>query len=169
MSMLRVLLVIPIIHFLLSDEPTARMYALLYMFIAAATDYFDGFFARRFQQVSDLGKILDPLADKTALVAIILILAFREIIPQWFASLIIARDILIVAGSIFVRRRSGHILQSTITGKITVTVIAVTVVLATAEAPEILTTISLWLSVIFTVYSLLVYARRAMHTLKFNF
>ncbi|MES2571063.1 MAG: CDP-alcohol phosphatidyltransferase family protein, partial [Verrucomicrobiota bacterium] len=69
--------------------------------IASASDGIDGYIARRYNQRSRLGEILDPIADKGLLLAGILTLSFgnwRYEFPIWFPVLVIARDIIVVAG-----------------------------------------------------------------------
>ena len=65
-----------------------------------ATDWVDGFIARRFNQVSRLGQMLDPIVDRLCIVAAAVGLAFREILPWWLVLVVLARDValLVVAG-----------------------------------------------------------------------
>ena len=84
---------------LLLDE--AWMSAFILIFIAGISDAFDGFLARAFHWQSKLGSMLDPIADKLLLVVIFVTLAYRDIIPNWLAIIVISRDILILSGAIF--------------------------------------------------------------------
>ncbi len=83
---------------------TMRWTAFWVFVTAAATDGIDGWIARHFDQKSDLGKFLDPLADKALVVSAVLILAFLDWgpdgwrIPWWFASLVVLRDCVILIG-----------------------------------------------------------------------
>ncbi len=70
--------------------------AFLIFVIAGITDGVDGFIARQFNQRTELGSYLDPLADKALLVSIYVTLAVVKIIPSWLAILVVARDIMIV-------------------------------------------------------------------------
>lgn len=76
------------------------------MIIAGLSDGLDGFIARRFDGQSELGAILDPLADKTLLNGIYVALALVTVIPVWLAALVVGRDLLIVLGAILIRRRN---------------------------------------------------------------
>ncbi|MDY6905533.1 MAG: CDP-diacylglycerol--glycerol-3-phosphate 3-phosphatidyltransferase [Thermodesulfobacteriota bacterium] len=60
---------------------------------AAITDYFDGFFARKYGQVSNFGKAMDPLADKFLMSATFIMLTARGLIPGWMVCLIVAREL----------------------------------------------------------------------------
>ena len=72
---------------------------LVVAFVAGASDAVDGFLAKRFGWTSRLGGLLDPLADKLMLVACFLVLTLQGLFPMWLLLLILARDVLIVAGA----------------------------------------------------------------------
>ncbi len=83
----------------------AYRWAALWVFVAAAaSDGIDGWVARRFNQRSELGAFLDPIADKVLVLAAVLVLTFYQWgpddwrIPWWFAALVILRDLVILAG-----------------------------------------------------------------------
>ncbi|MBU3671845.1 MAG: CDP-alcohol phosphatidyltransferase family protein [Sinobacteraceae bacterium] len=83
--------------------------ALLLFAIAAVSDGIDGYLAKRFNWVSELGRVLDPLADKILLVAVFLTLTWQGLVPVWLATAAIARDVLISAGAIIYRLWFGDI------------------------------------------------------------
>ena len=96
-SLFRMALV-PFLVYLLTG--TDRLYSALAAFlflIASATDYLDGFLARRYGMVSDLGKVLDPLADKLMIVAALIMLAAMDRpgdnnVPAWLVVLVVGRE-----------------------------------------------------------------------------
>lgn len=90
--------IIPVLVYLLTftDRVSAVLAAALFL-IASITDYFDGYFARRNRSVSDLGKILDPLADKLMVLSVLIMLAAMDrpgepSVPAWLVVVIIARE-----------------------------------------------------------------------------
>lgn len=97
-SLLRIVLVVPITWFII--ESNFKIAAILF-FIAGFSDFFDGFFARKLNQESHIGAMLDPIADKILIVTLIIVLGYVNIIPFWFSILIIARDVLIILGGIY--------------------------------------------------------------------
>ncbi len=69
------------------------------LFVAVGiSDGVDGFIARKFNQRTELGAYLDPLADKALLISVFVVLGYLEIIPVWLAIAVITRDVLITAG-----------------------------------------------------------------------
>ncbi|WP_235940835.1 CDP-alcohol phosphatidyltransferase family protein [Paramicrobacterium fandaimingii] len=82
--------------------------ALIVLAVSGLTDFLDGFLARRLNQVTRLGQILDPAADRLYIVAALLGLGWRDLIPFWLAVVIIARDImLLVLGGVLAKHGIG--------------------------------------------------------------
>lgn len=75
--------------------------------IVAASDWVDGYLARRLDQVSELGKVLDPTADRLAIGAGVVALGIRGAFPWWAAGLVLARDVLVLAAGIGVLLARG--------------------------------------------------------------
>jgi CDP-diacylglycerol--glycerol-3-phosphate 3-phosphatidyltransferase len=100
-----------------------RVIIVIVLLIAASTDYLDGYFARRFNKVSELGKIIDPLADKALIGVIVLLLYIKGEISDFFITITLGRDILIFLGGMYVSIKVGKVIPSDMIGKITVTVI----------------------------------------------
>ena len=89
--LLRIALIWPIIASI-SRRRTIDCTLLLF-FIAAASDGLDGFLAKRFHWTSELGKVLDPIADKLLLMAVFLVATWYGLIPRWLTVLAVARDV----------------------------------------------------------------------------
>jgi CDP-diacylglycerol--glycerol-3-phosphate 3-phosphatidyltransferase len=117
LSMFRVVLAIPIVALILSGTPSDRIAAICLILLAVGTDFLDGLLARKLHQVSDMGKIIDPLADKLGIGAVAVALTVKGIFPLWLLLSVLARDILIFLGGVYVQRTKGVILQSTMVGK----------------------------------------------------
>ncbi len=96
-TLFRIILV-PVIIWSLLTGATASAFALF--LVAGLSDAVDGAVARTFNQQSELGTVLDPIADKVMLVSVFIMLAYLEQIPLWLAILVVSRDLLIVAGFI---------------------------------------------------------------------
>jgi cardiolipin synthase len=72
------------------------VWALATLVFSSATDYLDGYIARRFKQITRLGQLLDPAADRLFIFATLIGLASREIVPWWFVAVILGRDAMLV-------------------------------------------------------------------------
>jgi CDP-diacylglycerol--glycerol-3-phosphate 3-phosphatidyltransferase len=111
------LAILPLILFLLISHRGRVAFGVLLLFWA--TDALDGFLARRLNQETELGKILDPLVDKVCIGLIVLTLAVTNNFPIWLALVIITRDVLILTGSIIVLSSRQPVVSSDVIGKIT--------------------------------------------------
>ena len=69
--------------------------------LSSITDVCDGFIARKFNAISDFGKLMDPLADKLTQLSILLTLTFKEIVPPWIVIVLIIKDVSMVVGASF--------------------------------------------------------------------
>ena len=105
LCILRMLLVVPVAWLLVTDN--YRLTLAMFAF-AAATDGLDGFLAKRCGWTSELGKILDPLADKILLVGVFITLAALGAVPLWLAITAVARDVTITAGAIIYKSLYGY-------------------------------------------------------------
>jgi CDP-diacylglycerol--glycerol-3-phosphate 3-phosphatidyltransferase/cardiolipin synthase len=89
----------------LAPNELFRWLAIFLFTLAALTDALDGFVARHFNQCSRLGTFLDPVADKTLMLSVILTLSFTswgQHLPIWYAALIISRDLIEISGAIVI-------------------------------------------------------------------
>lgn len=97
--------------------PHADMWALLVLMVSGITDWLDGFLARRLGQISPLGAILDPVADRLYIFAVVIGLAIREVVPWWLVVAIPLRDVLLWGLVPFLRTRGFSALPVHYLGK----------------------------------------------------
>lgn len=88
------------------------------------TDYLDGYLARKYNEVSEVGKIIDPLADKVLVGVVVVKLFLINEIPAYLFFMIIGRDILIFLGGLLLSAKIHKVLPSNMLGKITVSVLS---------------------------------------------
>jgi len=125
LSFLRLLLVIPAwFAFNNFDNNLARYSVAAIGVIATITDILDGYLARKLNQITEFGKVIDPLADKVLIVFVVLNLFLLGEIPDYYFYMIIARDVLILIGGLIVAKIIGKVLPSDYIGKATVLSIA---------------------------------------------
>ncbi|MCS6966100.1 MAG: CDP-alcohol phosphatidyltransferase family protein [Candidatus Kapabacteria bacterium] len=156
LSLLRLLLVVPLVWALWEE---ATPWVLSAGLIAFLTDVADGMLARQRQDVTDLGKVLDPLADKVVAGASALVLVLQQKLPLWFALLVVGRDALLLLGGWLAWRWAGSVLPSLPPGKWTALAIAATL-LAGYLRWEDWVAVGIALSVLGMVSSTGVYVRR---------
>ena len=97
--------------------PEADVWALVVLMISGFTDWLDGYLARRLNQMSRLGEILDPVADRLYILAAVIGLLYRDIIPLWVAVLLPARDLFLWCLVPFLRTRGYSALPVHYLGK----------------------------------------------------
>lgn len=93
-------------------------WALLVYIITAATDFFDGYLARKLNQITELGKVLDPLADKLMVGSALIILLTQGRTELWFVIVFIGREVFQLLGGLWLSRRISHIPPSNMFGKV---------------------------------------------------
>lgn len=162
LSFSRIALLAPLAYFLFADVPNNRLWAAGVIILAAATDFLDGYLARRLHQVTDFGKIIDPVADKIAAGGGSLMLVLVGAMPLWFLVVIVVRDLLILAGGIYIKSKKNIITQSNWPGKFAVTSIAVVMVLSDLAIPSLegVRQVAIWTSVFLMSLSFLLYVQR---------
>ena len=87
-----------IIYFILKEQ---YILAFVFLIISGLTDVLDGFIARKFNFITNFGKLIDPLADKTTQIAVLLTLALKGIIPFWIIIVVIIKEAAMIAGASF--------------------------------------------------------------------
>lgn len=138
LSLIRLCLVPVFAVLFFTDYPDHVWGSVMVFFLAGATDVLDGWLARRNNWVSNVGKILDPLADKTMQCTALICFYFKSIIPLWLPLIYIGKELLIAAGAFFVFRKRSIVVKSNFWGKFAVCVFYASIALLVAlqDAPE---------------------------------
>jgi len=116
LTILRIILAFIFIPLLLSEGFLPKLLALFCFACASITDFLDGYIARKYHLVTDLGKILDPIADKILTLSAFLIFMYMSLIPMWMALVIVFRELLIT-GIRFSAIKKGQIMAAERLGK----------------------------------------------------
>jgi CDP-diacylglycerol--glycerol-3-phosphate 3-phosphatidyltransferase len=112
LTLLRIVLTPVFVALLLSENSTSRQMSLAVFLIAAATDWYDGWIARRLGYTSRWGKFLDPLADKILSSAALLAYVWLGLIDAWMVWIVIARDFLMTGLRVLAEYRDQPIVTS---------------------------------------------------------
>ncbi|MEX2641235.1 MAG: CDP-alcohol phosphatidyltransferase family protein [Balneolales bacterium] len=125
------------------------------------SDYLDGLAARKLDQITELGKYVDPLADKLCASILFLYAMYLQLIPLWFFGLLLIRDSLILAGSYFIKKKHGKVAMSVMSGKVYVNILTLYWITSFfVPGFDHVKTMLLTLTVVLMLFSFFVYAHR---------
>jgi CDP-diacylglycerol--glycerol-3-phosphate 3-phosphatidyltransferase len=112
----RILLTFVFMFFLFSKGLAFKAAALAVFLIAAATDFLDGYFAKKKNEVSDFGRFMDPIADKVLVIAAFLAFVEMKLVPAWIVVIIIFREF-IITGLRLIALARGEVIEAEMAGK----------------------------------------------------
>lgn len=117
LSLFRLLLVpvFPLIFF--QSWPSARLLAVLVYLVAFLTDIADGWIARHFNQITPLGRVLDPLADKLMTFMVVLCITAANIIPLWAVAVFFCKELAMAIGGFVLYHKLGDVISANWLGK----------------------------------------------------
>jgi CDP-diacylglycerol--glycerol-3-phosphate 3-phosphatidyltransferase len=143
-----------------------EMLALSIFLIAAATDLLDGYLARRWSQVTTVGTLLDPIADKLLVSAALIALVQVRIVPAWMTIVVIAREFAI-SGLRSIAAAEGYIIEANDFGKAKLVsqVAAISLLFLSMRWPQLsaIALAGMWAVVIISVVSALLYFQKFWH------
>ncbi len=131
------------------------------------TDILDGYIARKFNMITEFGKIIDPLADKICIIILGIILLNLKLIPLWFVLIIIIRDVLILLFGLYLNIKHKTTLMSNYPGKIAALIIGIILLLSITNI-ELLKTINsylIYISILLILLSSYIYLKRFLKTI----
>jgi len=164
LSIFRLFLLIPIIICLAHEQ---RILAFGLMLLGVATDFLDGYIARRWNQRSNLGRIMDPVIDKINVIVILFYMVYSQIyeFPLWFFLFLLGREMILMLSSLFVIRRKDIVMESNRPGKNSAFATGMVVLLFVLDLQPY-GWIMLWLAFVLTLYSSWVYFRLFVYKLN---
>ncbi len=138
--------------------------------LASVTDWLDGYLARRRQQVTTLGQLLDPLADKLLITAALVSLVQNDVVPAWMVAVILGREFAVTVLRSIAHAR-GVVIAASPLGKFKMAsqVVAILLLILGQHHLQqffVLGTVALWVAVITAVLSAVDYYRRFNHVLR---
>jgi len=172
LTLVRLILVPLFMVFLLERGPYGQIIATGFFILAAITDGLDGYIARSRKQITNLGKIIDPLADKLLISAALISLIELGLVKAWVVFVIIAREFA-VTGLRTVAAAEGFVIAASPLGKLKTfsQVVAIVAILIQDLPIPFLPTfskIALYFAVIITVYSGIDYFNKNKDLIKLN-
>ncbi|NEX77723.1 CDP-diacylglycerol--glycerol-3-phosphate 3-phosphatidyltransferase [Bacillus thermocopriae] len=158
-------------HLLGADLPVTHFVGALIFILASTTDWVDGYFARKYNLVTNMGKFLDPLADKLLVSAALIVLVELGSAPSWIVIIIISREFA-VTGLRLLLAGEGEVVAANMLGKIKTwtQIIAISSLLLHntifAMIPFRFDMLALWVALFFTIWSGWDYFAKNSHILK---
>ncbi len=149
LTMLRVLLIPAFLVLLYLD---LRYAALVVFIVASITDFVDGYVARHYNQITDFGKFMDPLADKLLTAAAMVWFVEVGMMPAWALLLVITREFS-VTGLRLVAVDQGRVIAAGWSGKVKTASTMLAICLMLLPIPTLLSDLCVWVIVLTTVYS----------------
>ncbi len=149
----------------LTGNSTYRWYQFIFFMIIVVSDFFDGFLARAFNQVSRLGQFLDPIADKVCLFCIGSSLVYYKGFPLWMLVISICRELFIVISAIFLFYRKDVEVKPNLPGKISVGCMALSAIIYLLSIDYIIyppagvKELSILLILVFYIYGSILYVK----------
>lgn len=123
-SLTRVLVVVPVIYIHIYNDYQINKTIVLLITYGVLSDYLDGLVARWRDEISELGKVLDPIADKLMAFFLFFYTVMLGWIPVWYFAMGVSRDLLIMTGSGYIKKKRGKVAMSIMSGKISVNIMA---------------------------------------------
>ncbi len=151
-TIVRVLLIPAVLVLMYLDFPGHMYWALGVFVLASVSDFVDGYIARHYNQVSNFGKFLDPLADKLLVISVMLVYVDTGLFPAWAAIIVVARE-LAVTGLRLVAVEGGKVIAAAWSGKIKTASTMVCFCLMMLPVPEFVISVCWIIVVLTTVYS----------------
>jgi CDP-diacylglycerol--glycerol-3-phosphate 3-phosphatidyltransferase len=153
LTLVRISLIPVLAALLLSTLSNSDLLAAIVFVIASATDALDGYLARRRQQVTQFGKLMDPLADKLLITAALVSLVALDRLDAWVAMVIIAREFA-VTGLRMLALEQGEVVSASVWGKLkTLTQVAMVLALIWVDRPARWVDVLIYVTVAITVLS----------------
>ena len=171
LTLFRVILIPFFVFFLLAPyfEGYGNYIAVAIFIVASITDFLDGKIARKYNLVTNFGKIMDPLADKLLVCSALICLIQLESIPAWVVIIIIAREF-IISGFRLIASDNGVVIAASYWGKFKTAFQMLTVIVLILNIPNkvfiILGTVLIYVSLALTVISLIDYIAKNKDVLK---
>lgn len=155
---------LPVFLWALQKPPEGKWLAIVVISAAAiaATDALDGFLARRFNQVTEFGKVFDPVADKICVGFTAVWLVMYRGLPLWIPVFIITRDLVILLGGVLLAKRTRIVVPSNQVGRATTLVLTITFFVYAIDwtTPQ---TALVWISGALIAVSFVLYLRIGWH------
>lgn len=165
LTFIRLVLAVPFIYFLQESNAEGfvyRMIAFALFVVASLTDFFDGYLARKYNLVTDFGKLMDPLADKILVISALVLFVELRYIPAWMSIIVIAREFLI-SGIRMLAAAKGEVIPAGKLGKYKITSQMIVILIMIVVGNQWYNYYLMLIPIILTLWSGWEYTSKAKH------
>ncbi|MEN8908204.1 MAG: CDP-diacylglycerol--glycerol-3-phosphate 3-phosphatidyltransferase [Clostridiales bacterium] len=153
------LIIVPIFGMYLFKEE--YLIAVLLFVVAGITDVLDGYIARKYNLISNFGKVADPIADKLMQLTALFLLTYLNKIQFYILSILLLKEILMAIGSISLYKNDKYIVSASWYGKLsTVIFYFVIIILIIYGKNDLISNLLIWIAVIFAIFAFYMYSRK---------
>lgn len=132
---LRFLLIPAFAYFFFSPVPYGLEIAIIIFLLSGLTDIIDGYIARKYNQITKLGMVLDPLADKLMLITVLISVTISNNIPAWIISIVAFKEILMIIGAFMLIKGNNIVVPANIFGKLSTLLSYIAIIAILFELP----------------------------------
>lgn len=135
LTTLRFILIPAFIYFFFSNMAYGIETAIAIFLLSGITDTLDGYIARRYNQITKLGIVLDPLADKLMLITVLVSITISNDIPIWIVGIVIIKEVLMIIGAIWLMNKRDAVIPANRFGKVTTLLFYIAILAVLFELP----------------------------------
>ncbi len=154
---LRFLLIPAFAYFFFSTIYYGLEISIVIFLLSGLTDIMDGYIARKYNQITKLGMVLDPLADKLMLVTVLVSVTISNNIPVWIISIVTFKEVLMIIGALMLIKENNIVVPANVFGKLSTLMSYIAIIAVLFELP--LSRLILYTYVTATILALVVYLR----------
>ncbi|MCH4888763.1 CDP-diacylglycerol--glycerol-3-phosphate 3-phosphatidyltransferase [Acidaminobacter sp. JC074] len=165
LTSLRIAMIPLFIFLFFSDIESNYTYAFIVFALAGITDILDGYIARRFDMITDAGKVLDPLADKLMLMSVLICLASTNMVPLWLLTVMVIKELIMVYGGIrLYYSKTQIIIPSNKFGKMATVSFYIAICMVLLNVDHLIASIVLYIAVGLALYAFFNYVMIVIRT-----
>jgi cardiolipin synthase len=135
LTTLRFILIPAFIYFFYSNMAYGIETAIAIFLLSGITDTLDGYIARRYNQITKLGIVLDPLADKLMLITVLVSISISNDIPIWIVGIVIVKEMLMIIGAFWLMNKRDAVIPANRLGKVTTLLFYIAILAVLFELP----------------------------------
>jgi len=160
LTVIRLILIPCFTYVFFLDTPNSLTYAMIIFLVAGVTDVLDGFIARKFNMVTKVGAVLDPLADKLMLLTVLGCFTLKNYLPYWVITIVLIKELLMIAGGIYLYfHKEKVVIPANKYGKVATVVFYTAIVLTTFNVGAAYNDILIGGAIFMTMVAFVVYLR----------